>query len=196
MKRTFAVVASACIVSIVGVAAAQTALPADDAARTAKSRAAVKALAEDLKARLVEALKTGGPVAGIAACNKAAQPATGDISKAQGLTIKRTALRVRNPLNVASPRERIVLQSFAEKVKAGADVATLEHTETVKEGDAETFVYMKAIPMAGDPCQACHGTEVKSEVKAEIGKLYPKDEATGFTPGELRGAFVVTQKIK
>ena len=195
MKRILAAVASACIVSIAAVAA-QTAVPADDAARIAKSRAAVKALAEDLKARLVEALKAGGPVAGIAACNKAAQPATGEISKAQGLTIKRTALRVRNPLNVASPRERIVLQSFAEKVKAGADVATLEHTETVKEGDTETFVYMKAIPMTGDPCQACHGTEVKPEVKAEIGKFYPKDEATGFTPGELRGAFVVTQKIK
>ena len=196
MKRIIAVVTSACIVSIAGTAAAQTSVQMDDAARTANSRAAVKALAEDLKARLVEALKTGGPVAGIAACNKAAQPATADISKAQGLTIKRTALRVRNPLNAASPREQVVLRSFAEKIKAGADVAALEHTETVKEGDAETFVYMKAIPMAGDPCQACHGTEVKPEVKAEIGKLYPKDEATGFTPGELRGAFVVTQKIK
>jgi hypothetical protein len=32
-------------------------------------------------------------------------------------------------------------------------------------------------------------------LKTEIEKLYPQDQATGFKPGELRGAFTVTEKL-
>ncbi len=55
---------------------------------------------------------------------------------------------------------------------------------------------MKAIPMAAEPCAACHGTDVKPDVKSEIDKLYPQDQATGFKPGELRGAFTISMPVK
>ena len=50
--------------------------------------------------------------------------------------------------------------------------------------------------MAGEPCALCHGSAVKDDVKAAVAKLYPKDQATGFEPGELRGAFTVTEVVK
>ena len=55
---------------------------------------------------------------------------------------------------------------------------------------------MKAIPTAAEPCLTCHGSSLQPELKAEILRLYPNDQATGFKPGELRGAFTVTQKLK
>jgi cytochrome c553 len=64
------------------------------------------------------------------------------------------------------------------------------------ENGVATFRYMKAIPMAAQPCAACHGTDVKPDVLAEIEKLYPQDEATGFKPGELRGAFSIKQSLQ
>jgi len=50
---------------------------------------------------------------------------------------------------------------------------------------------MKAIPMRAEPCLLCHGAP-EPALKAEIDRLYPQDQATGFRPGELRGAFTVS----
>lgn len=41
----------------------------------------------------------------------------------------------------------------------------------------------------GQPCLSCHGTD--PDVATSIAALYPKDKATGFRPGELRGAMLV-----
>ncbi len=44
-----------------------------------------------------------------------------------------------------------------------------------------------------EPGLTCHGSSLQPELKAEILCLYPNDQATGFKPGELRGAFTVTE---
>jgi len=54
---------------------------------------------------------------------------------------------------------------------------------------------MKAIPLAKKPCATCHGTNVDPDLRAEILKRYPQDEAVGFEPGEIRGAFTLSRKI-
>ena len=56
---------------------------------------------------------------------------------------------------------------------------------------ASTFRYMKAIPMGAVPCLTCHGAP-EPALNAEILRLYPQDRATGFAPGDLRGAFTVS----
>ena len=53
------------------------------------------------------------------------------------------------------------------------------------------FQYMSAIPTQG-MCLKCHGTSIDPKVQAKLKELYPRDQATGFSEGELRGAFVVT----
>jgi len=162
-----------------------------DPAQVAQARAAVKSLGQGLKSQLMAAIKAGGPIAAIAVCRTIAPELSAQISNENGLTVRRTALRVRNPANAPDAWERGVLQDFAARMAAGADPGTLEHAETVtQEGGATAFRYMKAIPMAAEPCLACHGAPEPS-LRAEIKRLYPQDQAVGFRPGELRGAFTV-----
>ena len=62
----------------------------------------------------------------------------------------------------------------------------------VVKGEAGAFRCTKAIPTAAEPCLMCHGSGLDPALKAEIDRLYPDDQATGFKAGELRGAFTVT----
>lgn len=160
------------------------------------ARAASKELGEALKSQLVAALKSGGAIAALSVCNTVAPSIAANISKQHSMEVGRTALKVRNTANAPDAFETRVLEDFANRIAAGADPATLEYSETVTENGGSTFRYMKAIPMAAEPCAACHGTDVKPDVKAAVDQLYPQDQATGFKPGELRGAFTIKQAVK
>lgn len=167
-----------------------------DAARLVTARAAIKGLGETLKEQLVVAIKAGGTVSALGACRTIAPVIAEERSRTYGVEVGRTALKVRNPANAPDAFERRVLEEFVRRINSGADPASLEHTETVTEGGQTLFRYMKAIPTAAEPCLACHGSNVEPEVKTEILRLYPDDKATGFKAGDLRGAFIVTQKLK
>jgi hypothetical protein len=47
---------------------------------------------------------------------------------------------------------------------------------------------MKAITTEGI-CLACHGKTLGPAVSKKISELYPSDHATGYSVGEVRGAF-------
>jgi len=170
---------------------------APKAEQVAKARAAIKGLGGNLKKELVAALKEGGPLKALDVCKTVAPSIAADQSQAHGLQIGRTALKVRNPDNAPDDDERAVLERFVAKIEAGADPKTLEDARVVTlAGGDKVLRYMKAIPTAEKPCLACHGETITPEVKAEIDRLYPQDEAIGFKAGELRGAFTVTQQIE
>jgi mono/diheme cytochrome c family protein len=50
--------------------------------------------------------------------------------------------------------------------------------------------------MKKEPCAACHGTNIAPGVQAKLAELYPNDQATGFKPGELRGAILISSRTK
>ena len=163
----------------------------------AKAKAAIKGFADKLRGELVGAMQSGGPVAAIETCRAVAPGIAKDASApADGFVIGRTALKVRNSQNKPDAFEKKVLEDFVAKIKGGADPATLEHTEEVEQNGVKHVRFMKAIPMAEAPCMACHGPSEKIDpaAAAKIKQLYPSDEAVGFKPGELRGAFTVTIK--
>jgi hypothetical protein len=56
---------------------------------------------------------------------------------------------------------------------------------------------MRPIP-AGGVCLACHGPAevLPNEVKQALKTKYPNDQATGYTAGQLRGAFSVSKTIQ
>ncbi len=163
-----------------------------DSGQVGEARAAVKEMGASLKSQLMAAIKAGGPVSAIGVCQTIAPAVAQQTGKARGLKIGRTALRVRNPANAPDDWERAVLEDFLAQIKAGKDASKLEHAETVTDAaGASTFRYMKAIPMGAVPCLTCHGTP-EPALKQEISRLYPQDQATGFKPGELRGAFSVS----
>ena len=159
------------------------------------ARAAIKGLGEALKAQLVAALQSGGPIPAISVCQSVAPQLAEAKSREHELTVRRTALRVRNPDNAPDDFERAVLEDFVKKIEGGADPAKLEYSSVVTADGAKTFRYMKAIPMAAQPCQVCHGPEIADDLKAEIQRRYPQDQAVGFKTGELRGAFSVSKAV-
>lgn len=161
----------------------------------AAARAAAKDLGESLRSELVTALKAGGPSTALGVCRTVAPSIAETASGAHGLTVGRTALKVRNPENAPDAFERRILADFVQRIAAGGDPATLEHSEIVSENGKSTFRYMKAIPTVAEPCLACHGNDIEPDLKAEILQLYPTDEATGFVAGDLRGAFTVSRDI-
>ena len=56
------------------------------------------------------------------------------------------------------------------------------------------FRYMKAIPTA-ELCVVCHGSDIDPYVDARIRELYPDDQARGFKPGDIRGAFTLSKPL-
>ena len=162
--------------------------------RVAGSRKAVKEFAGELKGELLAALKGGGPVNAVTVCSQKAPAIADRISQNKGWKVGRTSLKVRNPRNAPDGWERKTLEAFEERRKQGEDIGKLEHSEVVTEGEQSSFRYMKAIP-AGELCLTCHGKEIAPDLAAKLKEQYPEDQATGFSLGEIRGAFTITQPI-
>lgn len=185
--------ALACALLTTSTATAQTA--PDTAALGAEAKGVIKGFAERLLAELQDGLKRGGPPLAVHTCNVVAPGLAEEAgAKSAGWKVGRTALRIRNPKNAPDAWETATLQDFAARIAAGADPMTVEKAEIVADGAGKRFRFMKAIPV-GEPCLQCHGSEVKAEVKEAIAAKYPADKATGFSKGELRGAFTLSKAL-
>jgi len=143
--------------------------------------------------RLMEELQAGlavSPLQAISVCkDRAAEIAAAEAGRI-GAEIGRTALRVRNPGNAPTDWQRAALEDFEAARLAGQDLAALESVAVVDTGDAVERRWMKPIVMA-PLCVTCHGATLAPGIAAAVAADYPEDAATGFAPGELRGAFHV-----
>lgn len=190
-RRAF--LALACVLLTATTASTETA--PDPAALATEAKGIIKGFSERLLAELQDGLKRGGPPLAVHTCNVVA-PGLADEAgaKSSGWKVGRTALRIRNPKNAPDAWETATLQEFASKITAGADPMMVERAEIVADSSGKRFRFMKAIPV-GEPCLQCHGSEVKAEVKEAIAAKYPADKATGFSKGELRGAFTLSKTL-
>ncbi|SEJ72171.1 Protein of unknown function [Pseudomonas linyingensis] len=166
------------------------ALAADVQQLTAEGAALIPPFQQQLLDTVKAAMQEGGPVKAVEACQLLAPQITAQHSQAPW-KVGRTALKLRNPNNAPDAWERQVLEQFAARAAAGEPVMELKHAEIV---DGE-FRLMKAIP-TGEPCLACHGQNLKPELAAVIDQRYPQDQARGFAPGELRGAFTLRRSVE
>ena len=162
---------------------------------TADSRAAVKALAGELQTVLQTTLKSAGPVEAVTVCNTQAPLLAGKVSREQSMSVGRTSLRTRNDSNAPDAWEAAVLEQFEKRKAAGEAVTALEFSEITRDNGSEVFRYMKAIP-AGDVCLVCHGEQLTDDLRAKLDELYPNDRATGYSKGDIRGAFTVTSTMQ
>jgi len=156
--------------------------------------AEARKLARDFGARLRDhlqhTLQEQGPVAAIDACHLQA-PGISNRLQEMHITVRRTSLKPRNPDNVPDAWERRVLEFFDAEQAAGADATRLEHYALLPDGDTWQFRYARAIP-TGPVCLACHGEAVSQEVAHALAERYPADQARGYSPGQVRGAFSIT----
>ena len=160
----------------------------------AAAKAAIKEFAGALQTELKTAMQAGGPVAAIGVCNTQAMPITQRVSAERGMDLSRVSLKNRNPANAPNDWQTAVLEGFETQKAAGQDISGLAWSETVTVDGEREFRFMKAIPTGGG-CLLCHGTNLSPEIGQALADLYPEDRATGFTEGDIRGAFVVIQKL-
>jgi len=186
--------------TVVGALLAAGAMPVaaqDDATRLEEARKMAGTMVQTLGGRLQAAIKEGGPAAAIGVCTTVAPTIAGELSRQNGVKLTRVSLRVRNPLlGTPDAWEQGVLQSFEARLAKGEAADKLEFAETVSEPAGKSFRYMKALPVQ-PVCVNCHGdaANLAPEIKERIAREYPADRATGYLPGQIRGAVSVKRPL-
>lgn len=167
---------------------------ADEAALKVKAAGLTAEYAKELKATMAGALAKGGPLGALDICSKQAPKIAADLSKSSGWSIGRTSLKPRNSASAPDDYERKIMENFDARLAKGEKPDTLVSAAVVEGKDGKVFRFMKAIP-TGAICLTCHGANVAPELKQKIAQLYPKDQATGFKLGDLRGAFTLKKVV-
>ncbi len=153
-----------------------------------QARSQIKLVAGELKQRVARELSEKGAENALSSCRLQVEGITGRVMMHGGWEIRRTAFRVRNPDNLPDPWEKEVLELFAKRKAEGVDMTEYEFAKVVNLDGKRVFRYMKPILVQGF-CTSCHGSNLSPDVQARIDQNYPDDQAVGFSPGDLRGAF-------
>jgi len=162
----------------------------------ARERAAQAAagLGRVLMELLGQEMARGGYEGAVRACSEVAQTVTEEFAHEQGLEIRRVSLRARNPKDQPDEWEAAKLKAWEKDYKPGSPPADV--FEMVEEDGRRFARYLK--PIVVQPmCLGCHGPrdKISEEVRRVIDERYPRDHATGYKAGDLRGAFSVTVRL-
>jgi len=163
-----------------------------------KSKIIVKEFMGQLKGELQTAMKSGGPIKAINVCKETAPFIAKNLSDKYGWKVARTSLKNRNPSNAPDAWEARVLEKFNARRAAGEAPTNMTYFEVVEENGQKNFRFMKAIgmpPLEKMPCLKCHGENIGAKLTSKLDELYPDDKARGYKPGEIRGAFTITQPL-
>jgi hypothetical protein len=152
----------------------------------------VKSFASELKNELMTAISNGGPAHAVGVCSERAQQIAEAAGIRHGVTIGRTSLKTRNPTNRPDEWETKMLVQFEHALSSGIAAEKLSIYETFDERGETAYRHMRGIVTA-DVCVMCHGSpeSMPSDLRTELQRLYPQDQALGFKSGDLRGAFTV-----
>lgn len=170
-------------------ASAPPALP-PDVQRFAVQRG--KAIAAEtfalLRTNLHTAIQAGGISNALPFCSAAAAPLSLAQARKHGVTLKRVSHKARNPAGQANADEMAVIAEFEKALSLSTNPPPAFATNLVA-GHATFFA---PITINHELCLKCHGEpgkDIAPGTLALIRKLYPRDEAVGFKPGQLRGAW-------
>jgi hypothetical protein len=166
-----------------------------------KMTAEARALAAQLQAKLAPELKkeiaAHGPAGAIGVCKRIGTEVARGMSEQHGARVSRVSLKPRNPLlGPADPWEQQALLDFDRRAAAGEKPETLERGEIVREPAGFYFRYAKALPVIS-LCLNCHGAPeaLAPAVKERLAAEYPRDHATGYSLGQIRGAVTVKRPL-
>ncbi|MEH6558372.1 MAG: DUF3365 domain-containing protein [Oceanicoccus sp.] len=163
----------------------------DNTALQAEAIDIVRQFGGTLKPLLKEAIATGGLNHAVDICSTQAPQIARQLSKESDWSVKRVSLKPRNTLGAtADSFERKVLQEFDQRQLAGELPEKMIYAETT----ATQFRFMKAQGVDG-LCLNCHGEVISGDVKNALQRYYPDDVATGYSLGQVRGAFSLTKTL-
>jgi hypothetical protein len=171
---------------LVLLTAAVLAAAAPPSTEEQRAKDAIRDLGMLLQQLLGEEIKRGGVEGAVQMCSENAQLVTTEFAKERGLEIRRVSTSYRNASNRPDEYESRILAAWAKSGKPAT------HVERVTENGRQWLRMMEPIHLQA-MCVNCHGTaaQLTDEVKAVLAERYPRDKATGFKPGDLRGAFSV-----
>lgn len=166
-----------------------------EAELAARSAGLANAFQQELQVALKSAIAAGGHVGAIDTCASVAPAIAERLSEESGATVRRTALKARNPVAKPDAFERETMSAWirgpvdAEGRPVVRAAVVRAATGQAGGGGAE-YRWMRAIP-AQPMCLACHGKAIAPDVQKAIDARYPEDKAIDFEAGDLRGAFSI-----
>ena len=144
----------------------------------------VASMQDALLRELTDRLRAGGPAFAIKSCHIDVIGIIQRIGRQEGVAAGRTSDRLRSPTNAPKPWAAALVTANAGR--HARDVPGF----AVDLGDKVGVLR----PIAHRPmCASCHGAAdtLEPAVRAELRDRYPRDQAVGFTEGEIRGWFWV-----
>lgn len=153
---------------------------------------AASALMKNLKAHLLEALAAGNTAEAIEFCAAIALDLTQETANdlPEGLKIKRTTMRPRNPENAPDKHENDALAYFEAQI-VKTDSPPENYIQYLKE--KSEYRYYQPI-IIHELCLKCHGEpdNIGEEVRHSLSENYPQDSAVGYKIGDFRGVVRVS----
>lgn len=166
------------------------AMPIPDSIYMSEGNKIVALTFDTLRKSLLHAISSQGIDGAIRFCNENGYSLIS--TYADSVTVRRTALRYRNPGNSPDSLEQVVLDEMTATIKSGG-VYDARVIRRPSSGEVHFFKPILLQPM----CLNCHGTpgkQIQPATLTSIQNLYPNDRAINFSQGDLRGAWHVTFK--
>lgn len=154
----------------------------------AEGQVITQAAFKTLSAHLQQAMAEGGVANALKFCNIKAMPLTDSLARSYGIELRRASHRPRNPANRADSMELATIQTYLGQIEANNELRPVVHAS------GQQISYHAPIRIPGALCLNCHGqpaSDISESDLRVIQKLYPEDEATGFSVGELRGIWSI-----
>lgn len=150
----------------------------------------IKILGATLKSNLqtqMQADKTG--LSAMAFCTDKADALTQEVNTKlpEYAKVRRTALKTRNEANQPDTLD----QSVMEQMIIDISNSKIPNEKPIMVETLNSYRVYKPLTMK-PMCLKCHGgiSDISSEIQKMITDKYPKDMATGFKLGELRGVII------
>ena len=159
---------------------ALTALAQEGTAPAERGAALLAPFKANLKSALMEGMQNG-PAVAIEVCSEDAPRIAASLS-VNGVRMGRSSEKLRNPDNAPPAWLVPVLEAYASE--QGELAPTVVAIDDGRTGYAEPIRVQSL-------CLTCHGKNLQPDIAARLEALYPEDEATGFSEGDLRGVFWV-----
>ncbi|MDZ7681013.1 MAG: DUF3365 domain-containing protein [Fodinibius sp.] len=143
---------------------------------------------QTLSSNLQNAMQEGGVEYALEFCNVEAMPLTDSLSSHHDVSIRRASHKPRNPYNTADSLEAKTINQYIDKLEKG------DNLQPITYADENRITFHAPITITNSLCLNCHGKvneDIAKDDLATIQDLYPNDQATGFSMGDLRGIWTI-----
>ncbi len=145
-------------------------------------------ISNTMSRQLQAALAEGGVAQAMQYCQMGMYPLIEQLSAQHNVMLRRTSMKPRNPNNVVTVQDMPGYRSLVDQLSVTNEIRPVVRKEDNFKAVLHSPILMKEF------CLQCHGRvnmEIREADYALIKEQYPKDGATGYRVGDLRGMWTV-----